>query len=132
MTPLGMILLAVGNLAQRLVGMFVLGGRLRGDGRMVRLAGLLPVAVISAVVAQQSFATGRTLTIDARVVGLIAGALATMVNWRSGRAALATTGADAAAATPAQSGRTRRLPLAAVIVIAAGSTALVRALGWAS
>lgn len=120
MTPLGMFLLAAGNLAQRLVGMFVLGGRLRGGGRFARLAGLLPVAVISAVVAQQGLATGRSLTVDARVVGLLAGAVATAAGWPRRSSA---TG---------QAAPSRRLPLAVVIVIAAGSTALVRALGWAN
>lgn len=128
MTPVGMFLLAAGNLAQRLLGMFVLGGRLRGDGRLARLAGLLPVAVISAVVAQQSFTTGRSLTVDARVVGLAAGALATAVGWPASPAGRGPETQDPETTVR----RIRRLPLALVIVIAAAATAAVRAFGWAS
>ncbi|GHG01668.1 MULTISPECIES: AzlD domain-containing protein [Streptomyces] len=41
-----------------------------------RLAALLPVALLAALTAQQTFATGTSLTVDARAAGVAAAALA--------------------------------------------------------
>ncbi|MFE7385055.1 AzlD domain-containing protein [Streptomyces zhihengii] len=41
-----------------------------------RLAALLPVALLAALTAQQTFSTGQTLVLDARTAGLAAAALA--------------------------------------------------------
>ncbi|MBM9618979.1 AzlD domain-containing protein [Streptomyces zhihengii] len=41
-----------------------------------RLAALLPVALLAALTAQQTFSTGQTLVLDARAAGLAAAALA--------------------------------------------------------
>ncbi|MFE1343884.1 AzlD domain-containing protein [Streptomyces sp. NPDC058757] len=41
-----------------------------------RLAALLPVALLAALTAQQTFAAGTSLTVDARVAGVAAAALA--------------------------------------------------------
>ena len=65
-----------------------------------RAAMLLPVALLSALVMTQVLASGRTLTVDARVVSLGVGAVCL---WR-------------------------RLPFLVVVVAAAAAAALVRAL----
>jgi hypothetical protein len=70
------------------------------DDRARRIGALLPVALLSALVATQTFATGDELTADARAAGL----------------------AVAAAAVVA------RAPLLVVIVAASAATALVRAI----
>ena len=45
----------------------------------VGLAALLPVALLAALTAQQAFADGRTLVLDARAAGLAAAALALLL-----------------------------------------------------
>jgi hypothetical protein len=103
MSWLGLTILTLGNFVQRMVGVFVLGRRVTAGGRWARLAGLVPLAIVSAVVAVQTFATRQTLVLDARVLGVVAAALAA---WR-------------------------RLPLGLVVVVAAVVTAGARALGIA-
>ncbi len=44
-----------------------------------RLAALLPVALLAALIAQQTFSTGGTLVVDARAAGLGAAALALLL-----------------------------------------------------
>ncbi len=95
--------LSVGIYAERAAGMFVLGPALRSE-RAMRVLAAVPVAVIAAVVALQTFTVGDRLAVDARVPGVVAAALAV---W--GRA-----------------------PLAVAVVLAAVVTATVRALGWAA
>ncbi|MFN0092373.1 MAG: AzlD domain-containing protein [Acidimicrobiales bacterium] len=99
-----MLLLSAGNLLQRLAGMFLVGRRLADNERAARLIGLVPVAIVAAVAAVQTFAVRQQLTIDARVPGV---AVAAIAAWR-------------------------RLPLVVVVLLAAGTTAGVRALGLAS
>jgi hypothetical protein len=96
-----MVLLSVGNLTQRMVGVFVLGRRAAAGGLWARLAGLVPLAIVSAVVAVQTFATRQSLVLDARVLGVAVAALAA---WR-------------------------RLPLGVVVLAAALTTAGARTLG---
>ena len=93
------VVLAVGILTLRLLGMFVLA---RGMGHPVleRLGRLVPVTVIASVVALQTFTRGRELTVDARVLGV---GVAVVLAWR-------------------------RAPLLLVIVAAAAVTALARQL----
>ena len=43
------------------------------------VAGLLPVALLAALVAVQTFAVGQTLVIDARLAGLIAAVIALLL-----------------------------------------------------
>lgn len=93
-------LLAAGVWAQRLAGMFVGGRLLSRQPALGRLATLIPAAVIMAVVVQLTVATGRTLTLDARAVGM---AVAAVLVWR-------------------------RAPFAVVVIAAAAATALVRLL----
>jgi uncharacterized membrane protein len=70
-----------------------------------RLAGaltLLPAALLAALVMTQTFATGRHLSVDARVVGLAVAALAL---WR-------------------------RAPFIVVVVLGAAAAGVTRAAGW--
>src|SRR5262245_5091828 len=55
--------------ALKLVGMSV-PKRLVSHRRVQMAAALLPVALLAALTATQTFATGRELTVDARAVGL--------------------------------------------------------------
>ena len=92
--------LAVTAYGFKVLGLVVLG-RHELRGRAEVMVELMPVALLSALVALQTFGDGRSLTIDARVVGLAAAGLAV---WR-------------------------RAPFVVVIVAAAVATALARALG---
>ena len=67
-----------------------------------RMTGLLPVSLLAALVAVQTFAIKETLAIDARVLGLGVAVLALLL----------------------------RAPFLVVIIAAAASTAFVRWLGW--
>ena len=69
-----------------------------------RVAGLLPVALLAALVAVQTFAVGQALVIDARLAGLLAAVVALLL----------------------------RAPFLAVVVIAALTAAVLRATGIAS
>jgi branched-subunit amino acid transport protein len=75
-----------------------------GDRRLPavvdRCLALIPAALLAALVVKDTFSTGQDLVLDARAVGL---AVAVVAAWR-------------------------RAPLIVVIVLAAASTALVRAL----
>ena len=73
--------------------------RVLADRRVRRIGALLPVALLSALVATQTFTTGQDLTLDARAAGLAAAAAAVLL----------------------------RAPFLVVVVGAAGATALVRA-----
>jgi len=73
--------------------------RVLADRRVRRIGALLPVALLSALVATQTFTTGQDLTLDARAAGLAVAAAAVV----------------------------RRAPFLVVVVGAAGATALVRA-----
>ncbi len=102
MTALGTLLFIVGVFAIRMVGGFSLSGVLAGNERVTRLLLLMPLSIVSAVVAVQTFTKGTTLVLDARAVGI---AVAAILSWR-------------------------KVPLGVVVVIAALTTALVRQLGW--
>jgi hypothetical protein len=94
--------MTIGAAAQRLAGMFLLGRRMASTGPWARFVGLIPVAVISSVVALQTLTTAGEVDIDARLVGV---GLAAVATWRG-------------------------MPVAVVVLVAAGSTAALRALGW--
>ncbi|MBZ9645582.1 AzlD domain-containing protein [Streptomyces sp. PSKA30] len=66
---------AVGCYAVKLAGLLVPAGVLERP-LVKRLAALLPVALLAALTAQQTFADGQALVLDARVAGLAAAALA--------------------------------------------------------
>lgn len=90
--------LAAGVWAQRLFGMFVGARLLEGRPALGRLATLIPAAVVMAVVVQLTLGAGRSLTVDARLVGMV---VAGVLVWR-------------------------RAPFVVVVVAAALATALVR------
>ena len=90
--------LAAGVWAQRLLGMFVGARVLSRQPGLGRLATLIPAAVVMAVIVQLTVASGRSLELDARVIGM---AVAGVLVWR-------------------------RAPFVVVVVAAAAATALVR------
>jgi branched-subunit amino acid transport protein len=90
---------AAGCYALKLLGLSVPQRRLEGE-RFQRLAALVPVSLLAALVLVQTFSTGTRLELDARAAGLAA----------------------AAAAVAA------RAPFLVVVALAAVVTALLRAL----
>ncbi|MFE5486664.1 AzlD domain-containing protein [Streptomyces sp. NPDC056527] len=68
-------LTAVGCYLVKLVGLLVPAGALERP-LVQRLAALLPVALLAALTAQQTFSADGALTLDARVVGVAAAAVA--------------------------------------------------------
>lgn len=72
------------------------------EPRVARTAALVTVALLAALVAIQTFATGQGLTVDARLPAVVVAAIALVL----------------------------RAPFLLVVVLAAGTAALVRALGW--
>ncbi|WP_086726483.1 AzlD domain-containing protein [Streptomyces carpinensis] len=66
---------ALGCYAVKLAGLLVPAGALERP-LVKRLAALLPVALLAALTAQQTFADGRALVLDARAAGLAAAAVA--------------------------------------------------------
>jgi branched-subunit amino acid transport protein len=92
--------LAVGaaTVAIKAAGPLLLGGRPLPD-RVAGMVGLLAPTLLAALVATAVLADGRRLVVDARVVGLVAAAIALRF----------------------------RAPLLVVIVVAAAATATVRA-----
>ena len=72
------------------------------EPRVARTAGLVTVALLAALVAIQTFASGEALTVDARLPAIAVAAVALAL----------------------------RAPFLLVIVLAAGTAALVRGLGW--
>ena len=90
---------SVGCYALKLAGVSV-PQRVLDDARVQRIGVLLPVALLSALVATQTFATGHELTVDARAAGLAVAVAAVLA----------------------------RAPFLVVIIAATTATALVRAL----
>ncbi|MFI9827126.1 AzlD domain-containing protein [Streptomyces sp. NPDC051913] len=66
---------AVGCYVVKLVGLLVPAGALERP-LVKRLAALLPVALLAALTAQQTFADGHELVLDARLAGVAAAAVA--------------------------------------------------------
>jgi len=66
---------ALGCYAVKLIGLLVPAGVLERP-LVQRLAALLPVALLAALTAQQTFADGRVLVVDAKAAGLAAAAVA--------------------------------------------------------
>lgn len=94
------LLLAAGAYALKLAGWLV-PARFFEHPQARRGAALVPVALLAALVVVQSFGAGRSLTVDARAAGLLAGAVALAL----------------------------RAPFLVLVVAAAATAALVRALG---
>ncbi|MFD6493155.1 AzlD domain-containing protein [Streptomyces sp. NPDC059944] len=66
---------AVGCYVVKLVGLLIPAGVLERP-LVQRLSALLPVALLAALTAQQTFADGRVLVLDAKAAGLAAAAVA--------------------------------------------------------
>lgn len=95
------VLLAAGTYLLKAAGPLLLGGERRLPPRVERLTLLLPAPLLAALVAGSTFVADRAWTIDARLAGLVAAALALWL----------------------------RLPFVVVVVVAAAATAATRALG---
>ncbi|ANJ09830.1 AzlD domain-containing protein [Streptomyces parvulus] len=72
---IAIIATAVGCYAVKLAGLLVPAGALERP-LVRRLAALLPVALLAALTAQQTFADGQALVVDARAAGVAAAAVA--------------------------------------------------------
>jgi hypothetical protein len=72
---IAIVLTALGCYAVKLAGLLVPAGVLERP-LVRRLATLLPVALLAALTAQQTFADGQTLVLDARAAGVAAAAMA--------------------------------------------------------
>jgi branched-subunit amino acid transport protein len=94
------ILVGVATIAIKALGPVMLGGKPLPP-RVNRVVALLAPALLAALVAINTFASGQQLTVDARVLGVAAAGVAI---WR-------------------------RAPVLVVVVIAAAVTAVARALG---
>lgn len=95
-----LLALAVTVYLLKAAGPLVLGGRVLPE-RVTRVAALLPVPLLAALIVTSTVASDEALVLDARLVGVCAAALAL---WR-------------------------RLPFVVVVVLAGVVTATVRALG---
>jgi hypothetical protein len=91
---------SLGCYLEKLVGYFLPRSVLE-NASVRRVAGLLPVALLAALVAVQTFAVGQTLVIDARLAGLVAAVVALLL----------------------------RAPFLVVVVVSAVTAALLRATG---
>lgn len=100
MTYIAVALLTLGVAGQRLAGMFLVGPWLSSRPLLERVAGLLPAAVVAALVAQLTFTTNASLVLDERSVGMT---MAAILVWR-------------------------RAPFVVVVLAAAATTAILRAL----
>lgn len=79
MTIISIVALVVLVWGQRLLGAFAIGPALARRPELSRAMGLIPVAVVVAVIAQLTIASGQSLTVDARLAGL---AVAGVLVWR--------------------------------------------------
>lgn len=98
MTWLAIVVGSAGCYALKLLGLSV-PERALADARVQRVAALLPVALLAALIANQTFGDGRALTVDARAAGVAAGIVAVLL----------------------------RAPFLVVIAVAAATAALLRA-----
>jgi len=98
-TWLVVVLVGAGTIAIKAAGPILLGGKPLPD-RFTGVVELLAPAVLGALVAVQTFGAGQSLVVDERLIGVAAAAVAL---WR-------------------------KAPLLIVVVVAAGATALARAL----
>ncbi len=92
--------LAAGSYVLKAVGPMVLGAGRTLPGRLQRAVVVAPAALLAAIIATATFADDRSLTVDARVAGVLAAAVLAA----------------------------RRAPLGLVVAVAAAATALARLL----
>jgi uncharacterized membrane protein len=100
-TLAALLLLAVGTYLMKSVGPVASAGRALPPA-LARFAELVPAALLAALVATQTFASGDTLVLDARAAGVGVAAIAVAL----------------------------RAPFALVVLLGAAVTALVRLAGW--
>ncbi|MBI1351383.1 MAG: AzlD domain-containing protein [Actinomycetales bacterium] len=100
---IAVIAASLGCYVEKLAG-YLLPHSVLENAALRRVAGLLPVALLAALVAVQTFGVGQSLTIDARAAGLAVAILALIA----------------------------RAPFLVVVISAALTAALLRMLGWAS
>jgi branched-subunit amino acid transport protein len=94
---------SLGCYVEKLLGFFLPQSVLENE-RVRRVFGLLPVAMLAALVAVQTFAVGQSLVIDARLAGVAVAVVALIL----------------------------RAPFLVVVILAALTAAAVRAVGWAT
>ena len=75
---------ALGTIAIKAVGPVLMGGRPL-PRRLTGVVGLLAPALLAALVAVQTFGSGRALVVDERVVGVVVAAIALMIKAPSRR-----------------------------------------------
>jgi hypothetical protein len=78
MTWVAILVGAAGCYALKVAGLSI-PQRVLDDPRTRRLAALLPVTLLAALAATQTFATGEQLTIDARAAGVAVAAVALLL-----------------------------------------------------
>ena len=100
MTTIAIIVMTIGAWGQRLLGAFVVGPLLERRPLLARAAGLIPAAVVMAVIVSLTITRGGSIVIDERLAGL---AVAAVLVWR-------------------------RAPFLAIVLGAAVTTALLRLL----
>ncbi|MGB0244931.1 MAG: AzlD domain-containing protein [Candidatus Nanopelagicales bacterium] len=95
----------VGSLGAYLLKLsgYVIPERVLDNPRLQRLTAILPIALLAALVGVQTFSTGSTVTVDARVAGLAAAIVALAL----------------------------RAPFLVVILVAAATAAVLRGAGLA-
>jgi len=71
MTTISIIMLTIAAWGQRLVGAFLIGPWLDKRPTLTRAAGLIPAAVVMAVIAQLTLGQGKGLVIDERLAGMV-------------------------------------------------------------
>lgn len=74
----GVLLGSAGCYVLKLLGLSV-PARALADTRVQRIAALLPVALLAALIANQTFADDRSLVLDARAAGVAAGIAAVVL-----------------------------------------------------
>jgi len=95
------LIASFGTYVEKLLG-YLLPHHMLERESIRRMTGLLPVSLLAALVAVQTFVIGQSLLVDARLLGLGVAVVALLL----------------------------RAPFLVVIVAAAASTAVVRWLGW--
>ncbi len=95
------LIASFGTYAEKLLG-YMLPHQMLERESIRRMTGLLPVSLLAALVAVQTFAVDQAVTVDARLLGLGVAVVALLL----------------------------RAPFLVVIIVAAASTAIVRYLGW--
>jgi len=75
MTTISIIMLTIAAWGQRLVGGFLVGPLLEKRPMLARAAGLIPAAIVMAVIVQLTFGSGKSIVIDERFAGMVVAAL---------------------------------------------------------